>query len=181
MTPRDLLAWCLHSPRRFVTVVAALALGVASSFWALSNGTGASSQDMRGEAAVSRSVDNEGGNAKVAPASSHEPDERPARWSAVRSATRAFLDAYLAERSADRDRVDPGLERWVTPTLWRGLRFTDPANLPSRHVESIENVETGAFASEVAASLGQHQVLRLELVIWDGGWRVSDVRVGEAS
>ncbi len=176
---RELLSWSLHSPRRLVSVAAVLSLGLCVSLWLVADGSGSSSQPARHDSAAVRPIDGADVHTNAGPESSDEPGEKPARWSDVRAATESFLDAYLAgSPTLDRGGVDPRLKRWSTPTLWRGLRLTDPASLPSGDLTSIENVETGAFASEVAATLGNDQTLGLELVVWDDGWRVSDVRPG---
>ena len=69
-----------------------------------------------------------------------------------------------------------GLARWATPSLWRGLRLTDPAALPRGTVSELNVEAAGAYSAEVVAELSSQTDLRLSIVAWQRGWRVGDVR-----
>ena len=178
MTPHDFVAWCLHSPRRLAAVLVAVAAFGGVGLVLLPDDTQlapASRQPSRAEAAPVARAD------PPAPSrvTSTHGEPRPA-WSGVRRAAQAFLTAYLAPSEA-RARVSnhDDLKEWVTPTLWRGLRLTDPASLPTGVVASLEPVALGAFGAEVRAVLRGQSALELTLVEYDGGWRVADVQPGE--
>jgi len=177
----DLLGWCLHSPRRLIlSAVSGIAIA-GLGFMLAALGT-----SERGDRAGGLGVEHTARTATASPAvagSSRQPrasEEAPASWEEARATARSFLAAYLpGPRGSAEPRIDPGVERWVTPALWRGLRWTDPEQLPKGRVSSIEEIATGAFACEALAHLDAGPALLLTLVAWDGGWRVVDVRPGD--
>jgi hypothetical protein len=178
----DLLAWCLHSPRRLTLTATALVIVAALAWTITPRGTGPS----READVVTDQTPVAAGAAKVptaAPAAVKGeqvpvPDETPAPWPHVRSAVRSFLDTYLADPGRAATAIDPRLQHWVTPSLWRGLSLTDPGELPAGPVGSIDEVGTGAFAGETTVTLADDRTLTLTLVAWENHWRVADVRLG---
>lgn len=178
MTPHDFVAWCLHSPKRLAAVLVAVAVFGAVALTLLTDDTNvapASRQPSRAQAAPVARAD----PPAPSPATSTHGEPPPA-WSEVRRAAQAFLTAYLIPSEA-RPRVSThhDLKDWVTPTLWRGLRLTDPASYPTGVVASLEPVALGAFGAEVRAVLRGQSALELTLVEYEGGWRVADVQPGE--
>ena len=178
----DLLAWCLHSPRRLILVgVAGLSTAVLGLTLGPFGTNGAS--DTQDETLVVERIvpPPSSGSSPVEHEKPPASEETPARWTQVRSTVRSFLAAYLpAENGSSKARINQTVQRWTTPSLWRGLRLTDSDQLPSGRVTSLEEVSTGAFASEANARLNTGRTLRLTLVVWEHGWRVADVRLEDS-
>ena len=179
MTPHDLAAWCLHSPKRFAAVLAAVvALGGAGLVLLPDDTHDASTtprNPTRADAAPVARADR-----PVSPPASSSHGEPPPAWSEVRAAAQAFLTSYLGRPEA-RYRLASAhaLKDRVTPTLWRGLRLTDPASYPTGMVDRLEPIALGAFGAEVRAVLDNRSALDLTLVEYAGDWRVADVQPGD--
>lgn len=172
----ELLRWCLYSPLRLVASLLALGLVVGGlvAWGGAGSGSGpapaaVSSPAIDGHPEVPRRVQDL--DPQDAAATETTASRRP-----VRRATRAFMDLYLRSPDGTDPRLGPALRRLVTPTLWRGLRYTDPARAPRGPVVSLEEAATGAFAAETSVTLARGPALRVELVRWTDGWRVADVR-----
>ena len=177
MTPHDLIAWCLHSPKRFAVVLATVGVLGASGLVLLPDAepVAGSQKGLRARAVtVTHSPPAE------APAAADPSRERPAEWPEVRAAAEAFMTSYLGSpRPGNRTRVQFALKDQVTPALWRGLRLTDPSSFPTGAIASLEPAAIGAFASELHVVLEDGQELDLILVEYQGDWRVADVQPGE--
>ncbi|HSE71136.1 MAG TPA: hypothetical protein VLA97_10295 [Nocardioidaceae bacterium] len=166
----DLAAWLLHSPRRLLTVTAVVVLtGVLA--------VGSLDRPDRGEAVTASRP------ASDAPAVGEnllservtDPEAHvPVR--AIRAVATRFLDGYVVPPDRRTRSVPAGLSNTTTPALWRGLRLTDPSALPRATVRELTIDAAGAYSGEVLAELSDDSILRLSVVAWERGWRVSDVR-----
>ena len=178
--PHDLVAWSLHSPRRLAAVLSVVVVLGGAGLVLLPDDTpvaSATRRPTRTEAAPVALAD-----PPHSPSSSSSHGEPPPAWSEVRAAAQGFLTSYLGRPEArDRLRSSDALKDRVTPTLWRGLRLTDPASYPTGNVDTLEPVALGAFGAEVRAVLDNRSALELTLVEYAGGWRVGDVRPGDPS
>ena len=172
----DLVRWCLHSPIRFTTVLAVGTLLVGAAVWLSFDAETPLARPT--EAAEPRTLDRvqEAAVRQRADRASARGGGAPTQWPEVRRAARSFLKLYLREEGDRRDRMAPALEQQVTPSLWRGLKWTDPAMVPAGRVASLSEGTLGAFFGEVEVALASGASLELDLVMWHDGWRVSDVR-----
>ena len=101
--------------------------------------------------------------------------------SAVRSgisrSARAFVEAWARDAQPQRR------ARWLreirpltTPSLYQGLRVTDPARLPRGHVRHVDLQEAGPFAGTAVVVLTRIVRVEVRLVAERGGWLVADIR-----
>lgn len=174
----ELVRWCLYSPRRLVASVLAAGLMVGG----LVTWVGGESPPRSGgtPAAVTAlpAADDRAPRPQARPLT--EPlahTEAAGDWRQVRRATQAFLALYLrrpgGETVAD---LSPRVRRLVTPTLWRGLRYTDPTSTPRGPVASVDREALGVFGADVSITLRRGPSLQMELVRWTDGWRVADIQ-----
>jgi hypothetical protein len=170
---RDLLRWTLYSPARLLAVaVPALALAVLGVTWLGATGPPPAPDASAPAPPVEPSRPSA---ASHAPAQAGHTEARvPIR--AIRATARDFLDRYVVPASARPRVVPPTLQALTTPSLWRGLRLTDPALLPRGRVDDLEVTDASPFSGVVVVGLHTGVTLRVSLVAWDDGWRVGDVQ-----
>ena len=173
---RDLLSWVLYSPARLLAVaLTASVLTVVAVTWPW--GGDASAPEPT-------AVPSRVGEARPSPSTAVDGAEevRPetrAPVKAIRSAARAFVAGYVVTPTRDTPPgVPTSLRGLTTPSLWRGLRLTDPELLPRGRIEQLVVDETGPYSGRVAVELRTGLSLDVSLVAWDRGWRVSGVQPG---
>jgi len=67
------------------------------------------------------------------------------------------------------------VSKWVTPDLLVGYRTTDPARIPSGHLQSIDLSDEGATTTDVTATYDSGLKLAIRLISTPTGWLVSAV------
>lgn len=170
---RRWLAWLLYSPLRF-----ALTTGVVLSVAvALFLATQASGPQGSAGATAARAG---GGQRRVAAvprsALTHQETADPRAQAEARRALRHFLASYVRSPGVP---ATPGpLQRWSTPTLWRGLRLTDSSDYPRGPVRTVRRRLGGAYAAEYVVTLRTARRIVVDLVLTASGWRVCDVEAG---
>lgn len=172
---RRTAVWLLYSPRRLALLLVPLVLAAIVAV-ALAHGRGQPSHPRQPEA-----------RAKPASAPRHPRSsmnrgiERTSSAKPARRAVKEFLRAYVrTPEQTIPSRVD-SLRPLVTPTLWKGLRLTDPSALPQGPVVSVSPEGSGSYAAQYVATLRDGRVLDVAAVDWTHGWRVADVRLRGAS
>jgi hypothetical protein len=165
----DLAAWLLHSPRRLLTVTAVLVLTVVLAVGSLDRSDRVGSVTTSKPASEVPTAGEELLSGREA-----EPEARvPVR--AIRTIATRFLDGYVVSPDRGAGSVPSELRDTTTPALWRGLRLTDPSALPRATVRELSIDAAGAYSGEVLAELSNESTLRLSVVAWERGWRVSNV------
>jgi hypothetical protein len=155
----DLLAWCLHSPRRLLGVVVVALAVLVGVIGVLQTGRSDARPGPRASTSVAGAL----------------PDTGPAVGAAV-TFTRAWA-SKPAGSSAEQWRQQ--LTALVTPDLARGLAATDPASLPGGQphgTPTLRFVSTASCLVEVPLSSGRSVLVTVVLSDADGHWLVSDVQ-----
>jgi hypothetical protein len=177
MMLRDIAGWLLYSPRR-VTMVFVPAV-VATGLLGMLAVHGTADGPVQGHPAASGAKQR--APERQAPHSRPVSTERTATSRELLRTARRFLDAYVVPAGATApSHVTPHLRRLVTPALWRGLELAEPSTLPRGPVEKLTVEQSGAFSGLVTVDLDTGPQLSVTVVAWQQGWRVSDVRPGDA-
>jgi hypothetical protein len=174
---RDLLRWTLHSPARLLAVVVpALVVAVLGVSRLGADGP----PSPPGTPAPAPAAEPRSPATSDAQAQPRHTETR-VPVAIIRSTAHDFLDGYVVPAGAHPRAVPRSLQDLTTPSLWRGLRLTEPDLLPRGRVDDVEVTDAGSFSGVVVAELDTGVTLRVSLVAWDDGWRVGDVRPGDDS
>ena len=172
----DLVGWLLYSPRR-LALAAVPALVVTGVGIATVSGT----EDGPTERHETASHSAQPAAVHQAPASTPVSTERSTTSQGMLQTARRFAGAYVIPRGAIVSRhISARLRRLATPALWRGLELAAPSSLPRGTVEHLSVEVRGAFSGLVTADLDKGDQISMTVVAWQQGWRVSDVRSGDA-
>ena len=100
---------------------------------------------------------------------------RSVRTTIVRSA-RAFVDAWARDARPQSGAVWlREIRPLTTPSLYRGLRVTDPARLPRGPVRRVHLRQVGPFAGAAVVALGGGLRVDVRLVSERARWLVADI------
>jgi hypothetical protein len=166
----DLAAWLLHSPRRLLTVTAAIMLTGVLAVGNLDRSEPEESVTTSRPSPAERTAGEE-------PFSERTTDSEPrVPVEAIRAVATRFLEGYVVRPDRRTGSVPAGLRNTTTPALWRGLRLADPSALPRATVRELTIDAAGAYSGEVLAELSDDSTLRVFVVAWERGWRVSNVQ-----
>ena len=152
----DLAAWLLYSPRRLIAVVVVLVVARrcdchGSTYRSTPSATRPATERPAAEAQPVVP------SASEASQADHDEVEARVPVHQIRVAADSFLDLYVVPPNRQAPVLSGGLARWATPSLWRGLRLTDPAALPRGTVSELNVEAAGAYSAEVVAELSsQH-------------------------
>lgn len=171
---RDIAAWLLYSPRRVVSVAAPVVVIAALAVVGLDEPDGASTEPIPAGSKVSTP------SAMPSSTGGHDSED-PAAPRVIRKAASEFLGVYVVPHASEApNTMPPSLRKLATPTLWRGLRLTQPDSLPRGSVRQLSVEGTGPFSGRVTVELDSGLALQVSVVAWEMGWRVSDIRPMEA-
>ncbi|HEY6796928.1 MAG TPA: hypothetical protein VI248_19835 [Kineosporiaceae bacterium] len=151
----EVVAWCFHSPRRLLLVVAGLLVALI--------GTGAVVRTVGPQAGQSRS----GGGASAAVVGA-----QPAIDAAV-TFTRAWASKPPSVTAAQ---WRQGLQPLVTAELGRLLAETDPASLPGGAPTGTPTVRfQSLYSAMIQVPLSNDRSVLVTVVLVSGRWLASDV------
>jgi hypothetical protein len=172
--PPSLVRWAFHSPLRLLgvslAVVAVLvgSVGIAASL----------TQDPgRSTRAATQPVPTPAPTAGPTslPTASESVSTRD-RHTATRTA-RAFVNAWARGGEAlSRPEWLRTMRSLTTVSLYRGLKFTDPAALPTGRVRKVHVETLGAFSADLTVTLTNGLRVTVQAVADGGQWVVSDIR-----
>jgi hypothetical protein len=163
------LAWSLHSPARFIAVLAGcltLLIGlVALGLRGTESGPERNSEEQRSVAQTHATP------SATVTTTEHADDEGESIGAAARRTVERFLKHYLAPTL--RQELDQ-LRPLCTPELWTGLKVADPAKMPRGPIETVEKIADGAFTATFSVSLPDG-ALAVDVVAAPDGLRVASV------
>jgi hypothetical protein len=173
--PPSLVRWAFHSPLRLLGVslaVVAVLVGGVGIAATLTQGPGKPAR------ATSQPVST--------PAPTVIPDPLPSaseslsardRRTATRTA-RAFVNAWAKDGQQTKSRTEwlRTMRALTTASLFRGLKFTDPAALPTGRVEQVHLKTLGAFSADFTVTLTTGLRVAVQAVAEGGKWAVADIR-----
>jgi hypothetical protein len=163
------LAWALHSPGRFLAVLAgcvALLVALATiGLWGGSSGSERRAAEQRpvAETHAARVTESD--------PTDHSDQENESIGPAARRTVERFLKGYLAPTSRQELEL---LRPLCTSDLWAGLRVSDPSNMPRGPVKRIEKIADGAFTARFTADLSRSSLV-VDVVLEPDGVRVASV------
>jgi hypothetical protein len=156
MVVSDLVAWCFHSPRRLLLVVAALIAVL-----------------IGGGALVQAVMPRAGDGATDSPSSTASVAGSGAAVDAAVTFTRAWASKPA---SASVDQWRQGLQPLVTPYLGRLLAQTDPASLPGGAPAGQPSVRFASVSSAlIEVPLNSGRPVLVTVVQLNGHWLAQDV------
>jgi hypothetical protein len=175
----DAAAWLLRSPRRLLALTA-LGVGVLTvGAMGLDEPTPATAPVPASSPVASQRTSVPDAATSVAPPQTHTEHKTPAR--PIKRAAVRFLDQYVIAPRSQRPAASPRSVRALsTPSLWRGLRLADPAEIPRGMVTAVHLEAVGPYSGTATAELDTGAVLAVTVVAWNRGWRVADVKPAEA-
>ncbi len=97
------------------------------------------------------------------------------RTGIVRSA-RVFVDAWARDAQQPRWQWLHHIRPLTTPSLYQGLRVTDPARLPRGQVRRVDLEQAGPFAGAAVVELGGGLRVEVRLVAERDRWLAADIR-----
>jgi hypothetical protein len=173
--PPSLVRWAFHSPLRLLgvslAVVAVLVGGVGIA-------TTLTQDPGKPARAASQPV--------PTPAPTVVPDPLPSASESVsarerRTATRtarAFVNAWAKGGQATQSRPEwlRAMRSLTTASLYRGLKYTDAAALPTSRVRQVHLETLGAFSADFTVTLTSGLRVAVQAVADGGQWVVADIR-----
>jgi hypothetical protein len=173
--PPSLVRWTFNSPLRLVLVSLTVAgiLGAGAVLAAVQRSPGTRQQDQP----VATATPTRSATTNMTPTPTPVELVTAETHEHARDAARAFVTAWV------HNGTDVSDAKWLhsirplaTHALYRGLKQTDAAALPSGHLKALHLKQLGPYAGAATVTLTSGLILDVQLVADHGRWVVADIR-----